>query len=154
MKRFFSMVLAATFLLAALLPMNAYAAADTQVNEAVVYFEDGSYMTVELTWAESRASGTKTGSKTYRFNNSNGVEQWRAVLRGTFSYTGSSATCTAASCDVTISNSSFYVVSKGVNKSGNAALCELVMGKKLLGVTVSKDKINMQITCDATGNLS
>jgi len=154
MKRFLSMALVSVLLVVAFLPINTYASTSTQADENIIYFEDGSYITIELTCAETRASGTKTGSKTYRFNNSNGVEQWRAVLRGTFSYTGSSATCTAASCDVTISNSSFYVVSKDVSKSGNAALCELVMGKKLLGITVSKDTINMQITCDANGNLS
>lgn len=153
MKRFFSLVLAAV-LLVVLLPFKTYAVVNSQVDEDVVYFEDGSYITIELSWTETRASGTKTGSKTYRFNNSNGVEQWRAVLKGTFSYTGSSATCTAASCDVTISNSAFYVVSKNVSKSGNAALCELVMGKKKLGITVSKDTVNMSITCDANGNLS
>ena len=153
MKRFFSRVLAAV-LLVVLLPFKTYAVVNSQVDEDVVYFEDGSYITIELSWTETRASGTKTGSKTYRFNNSNGVEQWRAVLKGTFSYTGSSATCTAASCDVTISNSAFYVVSKNVSKSGNAALCELVMGKKMLGITVSKDTVNMSITCDANGNLS
>lgn len=153
MKRFFSLVLAAV-LLVVLLPFKTYAVVNSQVDEDVVYFEDGSYITIELSWTETRASGTKTGSKTYRFNNSNGVEQWRAVLKGTFSYTGSSATCTAASCDVTISNSAFYVVSKNVSKSGNAALCELVMGKKMLGITVSKDTVNMSITCDANGNLS
>lgn len=153
MKRFFSILLVAVMVFA-LLPVQTYATTETQANSDIIYFQDGSYITVELTWAETRASGTKTGSKTYRYNDSNGVEQWRAVLRGTFTYTGSAATCTASSCDVTISDSSYYVVSKDVSKSGNKALCTLVMGKKFLGITIDKDTVNMSITCDANGNLS
>ena len=153
MKRFFSILLVAVMVFA-LLPVQTYATTETQANSDIIYFQDGSYITVELTWAETRASGTKTGSKTYRYNNSDGVEQWRAVLSGTFSYTGSSATCTAASCNVTISDSSYYVVSKDVSKSGNKALCTLIMGEKFLGITIDKETINMSITCDANGNLS
>ena len=153
MKRLFSMVLVIVLLMT-LLPYKAYATTNVQISENVIYLDDGSYIIVELTWMEGRASGTKTGSKTHRFYNSDGVEQWRAVLRGTFTYTGSSATCTASSCDVTISDSSYYVVSKNVSKSGNAALCTLVMGKKFLGITIDKDTVNMSITCDANGNLS
>ena len=153
MKRLFSIVLAAVLLIT-LLPCKAYATVDAQANENVIYLGDGSYITIELTWVESRASGTKTASKTHKYYNSDGVEQWRAVLSGTFSYTGSSATCTAASCNVTISDSSYYVVSKDVSKSGNKALCTLIMGEKFLGITIDKETINMSITCDANGNLS
>ena len=63
MKRFFSLVLAAV-LLVVLLPFKTYAVVNSQVDEDVVYFEDGSYITIELSWTETRASGTKTGSKT------------------------------------------------------------------------------------------
>lgn len=153
MKRIFSVALILLVMIA-LLPVRSFAIANTQTDENVIYFEDGSYIVVELIWADSRASGTKTATKTHKYYSSDNVEQWRAVLRGTFTYTGSSATCTASSCDVTISDSSWYVSSKGVNKSGNTALCELTMGKKFLGVTIKKETINMQITCDANGNLS
>ena len=153
MKRLFSVVLIAVLIIA-LLPYKTYANTEAQANENVIYLDDGNYITIELTWVESRASGTKTGSKTYRYNDSDGVEQWCAVLRGTFTYTGSSATCTASSCDVTISDSNYYVVSKEVSKSGNSALCALTVGKKFLGITIDKDTVNMSITCDANGNLS
>ena len=153
MKRLFSILLVVV-LLFVLLPANTYATTISKADDKIIYFNDGSYLTIELTWMESRASGTKTGSKTYRYNDSDGVEMWRAVLRGTFTYTGSSATCTASSCDVTISDSAYYVVSKNVSKSGNAALCELTMGRKFLGITINKSTVNMSITCDANGSLN
>ncbi len=153
MKRTLSITLLVATLLS-LLTFHTQAATVTDVNEDIIYLEDGSYITVELTWTESRASGTKTGTKTYTLKTNAGEELWRAVLRGTFTYTGSSATCTASSCDVTISDSAWYVVSKTASKSGNAAVADLTMGKKFLGITIDKESISMRITCDANGNLS
>lgn len=152
MKRFLSFALL-VILTISLLPVHAYAVKDTQSDKTIIYLDDNSYITVEVSEVESRASGTKTGSKTYRYYNNN-VEEWKAVLRGTFSYTGSSATCTASSCDVTISDSAWYTVSKNVSKSGNSANCTLTMGRKFLGITISKETINMTLSCDANGNLS
>lgn len=140
-------------LLAFAFPVSAMAA-PTQAAPEVIYFEDGSYITVSLSEAQTRASGTKSGNKTYRYYDSNDVELWRAVLTGTFTYTGSSATCTASSCNVTISNSAWYVVSKTATKSGNKALADLTMGKKVLGITISKKSVSMQLACSANGTLS
>lgn len=153
MKRLLSIALLIT-LLVTLLPTNTYAAANLEADTSIIYLDDGSYITVELTWTDARATGTRTGSKTYVYKGSNGDEQWRAVLRGTFTYTGSTVACTAASCDVTITNTNWYIVSKSATKSGNAAVGELTMGRKFLGITVDKESISMRITCDANGNLS
>ena len=151
MKRLFT-ILTAALLLVSMLSISTFAT--TEVKENIIYLDNGCYITVELTVAEARASGTKTASKTYTYRASDGTEEWRAVLRGTFSYTGSSATCTAASCDVTITNTNWYIVSKAATKSGASALGELTMGRKFLGITVDKEPVSMRITCDANGNLS
>lgn len=153
MKRYLTVIILA-LLVVSMLPIGAFAVADVQETENIIYLDDGSYITIELSCMESRASGTKTGSKTYTYYGSDDVESWRAVLRGTFSYTGSSATCTASSCDVTISNTAWYVVSKTASKSGSSAVGELTMGLKWLGITIDKETISMRITCDANGNLS
>ena len=153
MKRLFT-ILAVVLLTVSMFPVSAFATTETQKTENIIYLDNGYYITVELTVAETRASGTKTASKTYTYRDSNGVEEWRAVLRGTFSYTGSSASCTAASCDVTITDTSWYIVSKSATKSGASAVGELTMGYKWLGITTDKESISMRITCDANGNLS
>lgn len=150
-KRFFVCLL--VLLLAIVFPVNVIAAPNQDTHE-VIYFEDGSYITITLTETGSRASGTKTGSKTYNYADENGNVAWKAVLTGTFTYTGSSATCTASSCNVTISNSAWYVVSKTATKSGNKALSDLTMGRKLLGITISKKSVSMQLACSANGTLS
>lgn len=152
MKRFFTAFLLALFLVTLFSPTAVSAAAPTSAQE-IIYLEDG-YITVTLECMESRAANSKTGSKTYTFTGNNGNEEWKAVLRGTFTYTGTSATCTAANCDVTITNTAWYVVSKNPYKSGNSAVCDLTMGRKFLGITVSKENVSMRLTCDANGNLS
>lgn len=141
-------------LILAMLPINTLATTDRQEAENIIYLDDGCYIIVELLFTESRVSGTKTGSKTYTYYGSDDVELWRAVLRGTFTYTGTSSTCTAVSCDITISNSSWYIVSKTTSKSAGSAIGELTMGLKFLGITIDKETVNMRITCDANGNLS
>lgn len=141
-------------LLMTMLPVCCFAKSTPVGTTEILYLDDGSYITIELKQTESRASGTKTASKTYTHYSNSGSENWRAVLRGTFSYTGSSATCTAASCDVTITDADWYVVSKTATKNGNSATGELTMGRKFLGITIDKETVSMRLSCDANGNLS
>ena len=119
-----------------------------------IEFEDGSYFTIQIEESGARASGTKTGTKTYTYNSSSGTALWKATVRGTYTYNGSSATCTASSCDVTIYNSDWYVVSKSASKNGNSATASVTMGQKILGITASKKTASIKLTCDANGNLS
>lgn len=147
-------ILVLSVLICALLPVNTFAATDIPKQENVIYFNDGSYITVTLSVIDSRASGTKTGSKTYTYRGNDGVEEWRAVLSGTFSYTGVTSSCTSSRCDVTITDTAWYIVSKTASTSGNSATAELTMGRKFLGITIDKETLNMRITCDANGNLS
>jgi len=119
-----------------------------------IYFEDGSYMTIEVITKSARASGTVSGTKPYTYYGSDGNAYWKAVISGSFRYTGSSATCISASIDVTIYDSSWYTVSKSASKSGNTAYGSATIGEKVLGVTVSKVPVSLTLSCDSDGNLS
>lgn len=152
MKRKICLVLIVLMIM--MLPLNSVAAGNYVAELKTVYFEDGSYLEIVVQSIESRASGSKTGTKTYTYNSSSGEVQWKAILRGVFTYTGTNASCTTSSCDVEISNTSWYVVTKNVGKSGNSATAELTMGLKYLGITVNKKTVNMKLTCDSNGNLS
>lgn len=153
MKRFVRIAISILLVLA-LLPVSSLAATETPKEETIIYLDNGCYITVELTTAESRAARSKSGSKTYTYYGNNGIEEWRAVLTGIFSYTGTSATCTSASCNVTITDTDWYEVSKTATRSGNAAVGELTMGRRFLGITIDKESLTMRITCDVNGNLS
>lgn len=147
MKRITSIILAFVMLIG-ILPLYGNA-----MEVETIYYEDGSYATIEIFTYGMRAS-TTTGTKTYNYYNSSNVRQWKVVLTGSFSYTGSSASCTSSSMDVTIYNSNCYVLSKSASKSGNTASGTATVGEKLLGVTVSSIPVSLTLSCDANGNLS
>lgn len=119
-----------------------------------ITYEDGSYATIETATYKMRASGTVTGSKKYTYYSSSGTEKWNAVLTGSFSYTGSSATCTSSSVSVTIDDSDWYQIYKYAGKSGNKATASVTMGYRLDGETVTQVPVSLTLTCDANGNLS
>lgn len=150
MKRILSCILVSVLLLC-MIPVCGNAM-ENQME--TIYFEDGSYMTVEVITKSTRASGSVSGSKPYTYYDSNGSAQWKATLSGSFTYNGSSATCTSSSVDVTIYNSSWYESSKSASKSGNTASASVTMGKKMAGVTVMTKTASLSLSCDKNGNLS
>ena len=122
--------------------------------QEIIRFEDGSYAVVETITSGARASGRISGSRPYTYYDSTGVAQWKVVLNGSFTYTGSSATCTSASCSVTIYNSEWYTVSKNASKSGNTASANATMGESSGGVLVNRVSASLTLRCDKNGNLS
>ena len=136
-----------------LVPFNVHAT-NAEVNGNIINFSDGSYITIETASLDMRATSTKTGKRIYTYRNSDGDEQWKAVLTGTYTYTGSTSSCISSTCDVTITNTNWYIIFKTTGKSGNTATANLTMGRKLLGIKVDEELLNMKLTCDANGNLS
>lgn len=119
-----------------------------------VYLDDGSYFTVQVVSSGARASGSVTGSKRYTHYDSDGNSNWRVTLTGSFTYTGSNATCTSSSVGVSIDDPSWYTISKSAGKSGNTATASVTMGEKQGGVTVTKVPVDLSLSCDKDGNLS
>lgn len=152
MKRFICILLAG--ILACSVFASSVSAAEAESEIVIFCFEDGSYLTEFFTSFSGRASGSKSGNKGVTYYDSDGTAQWRAVLSGTFTYTGASATCTASSINVTIYDTDCYVVSKSATKSGNTATGNATVGEKVLGITVSRVPVTISLKCDANGNLS
>lgn len=153
MKRIISVVFAVLFLMV-LLPYSIVDAAQTEKSNNIIYLENGDHITVEIFEIETRSPSTKTGSKVYVYRNSAGQEGWRITLNGTFTYTGTSSTCITVSSSASITDNNWYVVDNVVYRSGNTATAEYTMGKKLLGVTIGKEDFEVNLSCDANGNLS
>lgn len=134
------------------MPISAHATENEDVT--ITTFDDGSYLEIVITEGNTRASNSKSGQKTLSYKNSNGEVEWKAVLSASFTYTGSSATCTSASCTVTTYLNDWYVVSKSTTRNANTATTQLTMGERVLGVTISKPSYTLTLSCDANGNLS
>lgn len=120
----------------------------------ITYFEDGSYIIDVIEISKGRSSGSIQGSRTKSYYDNSGNLDWQAVLAGSFTYNGSSATCTSSSVSVTINDSAWYTISKGATKNANVASASVTMGCKILGVTYNKVTVPITLTCDANGNLS
>lgn len=152
MKRLACCVMAMV-LLAAMLPVfgNAASYGEEVVTEV---FADGSYETESIYKMQTRAGGTVSGSKVKNYYDSKGTLCWQFVLNGSFSYTGSSATCTSSTCSVSIYSQGWYVISKNASKSGNTASANATMGNQIDGGKVNQASASLTLRCDKNGNLS
>lgn len=132
----------------------------TNTNETttstVTYLKDGSYLvtTISEDSSSTRATNTKSGSKTTTYYSATDEALWKATLKGTFSYTGSSATCTAASETHTVYDSSWKITSATATKNGNKAIGAFVAKHYVLGIPIQTIEKSLTITCSASGTLS
>jgi len=111
--------------------------------------DDGSYFVTEIVEEPTtRATKTKTGTKSTTYYNANDVKQFKFDLKGTFTYTGTSAKCTKATATVTTYNGS-SVLSKKAYPSGASAYGSTTVQFK--NIRTSK---SLRLTCSAKGVLS
>lgn len=125
----------------------------------IIVYEDGSYLVItrepsNAQVASTAKTTTETHTKTATYYSQSGDVEWKVEVVGTFTYDGTTATCTTAICTASIYNKKWYVVSKSASKSKNVAYGYAVMGYKTLGVTVDKKTCNLALTCDPNGNFS
>lgn len=144
------------FLLAALLvvcfSVTAFAADDNGcvVSRTVEQYTNGAYAVVTVYDDTTARGGTKNGHKNFDYYES-GSLCWTFTVYGSFSYNGSSATCTAASYTYNINDSNWTRVSGEAYPSGSAAIAKGVMQKKTTGKKVSP---SVTLTCTANGVLA
>ena len=146
MKRVVSVLMLVLFLFS-VLPM---AGAAEAVSEERIELGDGYYLIAETFQSGARASKSVSGSKPYTCYDDAGTALWKVTLYGTFTYTGSSATCTASSISTTIYDSSWSTGSKSASKSGNKATGSATMKKS----TVKSVPVSLSLSCGASGSLS
>ncbi|MBR4021626.1 MAG: hypothetical protein IKI94_03355 [Ruminococcus sp.] len=156
MKKNIFMSLFVTFIMViSCFAMPASAISDDYVLSTVYeYFEDGSYSVTTITEYSNLRANTKTASKTYTHKTSDNDVLWSYKITGTFSYTGSSSSCTSVSDSYTISNDNWHMSSHSCSKSGNTAYGTVTMKYKILGITTNTISKDLSLTCSATGTLS
>lgn len=141
-----------TVCLLMLCTLPAYA---SDANKEVVYYADGSYVVITTNVDVIACSTNKaSGNKVYNYYSSSGTTEWKATMRATFSYTGSSATCTSVdNLSVNIYDSSWSLASKSTRRSGNTAYGDVVMERSIIGGTQGIP-VTLTLSCDKNGNLS
>lgn len=138
-------------------PFGAFAQTTEKSQTEVQYFEDGSYLVIE-TQEEGIslfASGTKSKSKIgYYYDGDDNELRWSVTLSATFSYTGSSATCTSASTSYKIYDSAWKVKEATASRSGRTATGDFLVKKYWLGIITKTVPLTLTISCDNNGNIS
>ncbi len=123
---------------------------------SIIHLDNGIYLIVEVSEINiSRATNTKTGTKSITAKDENSNETiWEATITGTFTYTGSSATCTNASISYNIYADNWKMKEATASKSGNKAIGDVTAKRYLLGIPVETVERTFYLTCSATGTLS
>lgn len=138
---------------------TSYALPHEASNAYTEYFDDGSYAVITIVSNEEvgipkATAQTKSGSKSYDYYDSNNVKLWQLVLNGTFTYNGSTSSCTSSSVSYSIYDNAWRVTSAVASKSGNRAIGDFTV-KRYFGFiptkTVTKQLV---LTCSASGVLS
>lgn len=164
MKRIITLLLTALFALSSLVcttlaaEMKETSIIKTELSddgiERLWYADGGRLEIITEVFRDLTASNSITGYRTYQKKDSSGTLEWKATLTATFTYTGTTSSCTGASCAVTIYKSNWYVVSNITTRSANTATTHLTMGYKVLGTTLYTRSYTITLSCDANGNLS
>lgn len=132
-------------------------------SSTIEYFEDGSYIVTELEQninnGISPLSTSKTGTKTITYYSSSNEALCALKLTATFSYSGSTVSCTSTNCtkysydsawsveDVTTSHSNTSTTKASATANGTAV-------KRFLGIKIQSAALSTTIYCDKNGNLS
>lgn len=144
-----------TLLFCLTVPFGAMAQDTKTTDSEVQYFEDGSYaITTYEEMITPFSSGSKAEGKTVTRYTSDDERIWSVSLWATFTYTGSSATCTKASTTYVIYDSAWKITKNTASKSGRTATADFVVKKYWLGIITYTVPVTITLTCDNNGNIS
>jgi hypothetical protein len=125
----------------------------------IIYYPDGSYVITELIddsteslLLHNRTTVTKSKASTYYANT--GTKCFTLTVTGTFTYDGTSATCTSATYSSTIHNNEWSLATGAASHSGNSATATGTFVRKVLGVVVSTKILTVTLSCSPSGEFS
>ncbi len=157
MKKIIASVMMVSLLLCTVfsLPVSA---AEMPMNEVttttIEYLENGDYIETVLTVYETNSrAATKQGTKTSNYKNSSGTVLWCVTVYGSFTYNGTTSSCTSVSRSTESFNSNWTIKSSSCTKSGNCASATATATlNKLIG---SEDhSLTVNLYCSPYGIIS
>lgn len=162
MKKLIAVLIMTTLLFSMVFCISANAAETSENTKTTVeILENGDYIeTVIIDYTAAgnsdysiNATQTKTGRKTSNYKNSSGAVLWSVSVTGTFSYNGTTSTCTSCSHSTTAPSSAWTIKSASHSKSGNTATARATATQKTS--TGTKDfSMSVTLKCSANGTLS
>lgn len=153
MKRLFTLLLTILMLSCSVLCTAATETPLSGTKTTIEYLENGDYIKTVITWEESNTRASKTASKTATFYNNSDVAIWSLTVTGTFTYNGTTSSCTSCSHSTAIHQAGYALQSASSSKSGNTATATGVAVTTLAFVSMELP-ITTKLTCSANGTLS
>lgn len=145
------LLLGLTLVLMLILPTNVNA---LEENYNTTYYENGYYYEISISVTNSVARSAKEGSKTIYCKNSAGKTMWSLTVKGTFTYNGSTSSCTSASASTSITDATWKITNKSSSKSGNTAKATATAICYLNGNPINSATKTVSLKCSASGKLS
>ena len=145
------LLLGLTLVLMLILPTNINA---LEENYNTTYYENGYYYEISISVTNSVARSAKEGSKTIYCKNLAGKTMWSLTVKGTFTYNGSTSSCTSASASTSITDATWKITNKSSSKSGNTAKATATAICYLNGNPINSQTKTVTLKCNANGKLS
>ena len=121
----------------------------------IIQLDNGYYLeTIIEETPTTRASNQKTAKKTGNYKNAQRTTMFSVTVTGTFTYTGSSSTCTKSIASATSKNANWKISSKSASKSGNKATAKATAKRYVDGTAVETQNCTVTLTCSSNGSLS
>ena len=154
MKRIFIISLIFTLIICSVFCIPANATETAQTTTTIEYLDNGDYIETIITYYETNARvATKSGSKTANHKNSDGDIMWSVTVNGTFTYNGTTSSCTSVSRSTSAPGTNWSIKSSSCSKSGNCASATATATCK--GVLTSRDyTVTVNLYCSPYGILS
>lgn len=102
----------------------------------------------------AKASDNKTASKTVRYENANGETLWYVKVTGSFTYNGTSSSCTSASVSADTYSDNWKISDKSSKKSGNKATATATGNLYFNSSIIQTVTKTVTLSCSKTGELS
>lgn len=102
----------------------------------------------------TRSIQTKTAKKTGTYKNTNGQVLWSVTVTGTFTYNGSTSSCTKSTVSTSVVDNTWKIASSSSSKTGNKASAVATAKYYVGGTVVSTQTKTITLTCSQTGVLS
>lgn len=118
-------------------------------------FDDGSYFEITIDYGNLNSRTSITKSKTATYKGEDGTALWSVTVKGTFTYNGSTSTCTSSSVSTKNYSTTWKLSNATSSKSGATASASVTAKQYHSNGTVLRT-INktVKLTCDKNGNLS
>lgn len=129
------------------------------IERTIEYLDNGDYIETIITddtldsGISLYATNTITKTKTRYYKNSSGTVLWSVAIKATFSYNGSTSTCTSCSHSTTSPGASWYIKTSSHSKSGNTATAKATATHSTISGSADYTR-SVTIKCSATGVVS